>query len=56
MTKSLTRPTDGTVMCCICFNYFTLAELAVDTDGQRWDVCIECWKREQFAVGSSDGA
>jgi len=44
---SLSRPADGRVMCCICFGYFNVEALAVDKNGQRWDVCVTCWEWEQ---------
>ena len=30
---------DFPLMCCICFSGLTPEECAVDTDGQKWDVC-----------------
>lgn len=36
---------DGLVMCCICFDRFTVDQLAVD-DGSRVNVCAECGARE----------
>jgi hypothetical protein len=38
----LTRLTDGSVMCCICFGYYKPDELWVDLDGVKWDMCISC--------------
>lgn len=37
---------DNKVMCCYCFSRVTLDELALD-DGDKTDVCQECWNREQ---------
>lgn len=37
---------DNKVMCCYCFDRFTMEELASDEDGLI-DVCQECWNREQ---------
>jgi hypothetical protein len=40
---SLTRLTDGRVMCGICCEYRWPEELYLDADNQRWDVCAgEC--------------
>lgn len=33
---------DGLVMCGICFARFPADQLAVDHDGDRWDVCTGC--------------
>ena len=33
---------DGHVMCCLCFDRFTIDQLAVDDDGARVDVCQAC--------------
>lgn len=38
---SLSRPGDGTVLCCICFRYRTVDELLTDAAGDTWDVCDE---------------
>jgi len=42
----LTRLTDGSVMCCICFEYTPPDQLWRDTRGQAWDVCQPCGDRE----------
>jgi hypothetical protein len=41
----LTRLTDGRVMCCVCFEYFTRDRLepVVDEPGKTWDVCRPCF-------------
>lgn len=33
---------DGLVMCCLCYHRFPLAELFLDQDGDRWDMCVPC--------------
>ena len=38
---------DGMVMCCLCFSRFGEADLYVDADGSRWDVCNPCRASEQ---------
>jgi hypothetical protein len=38
---SLSRPGDGRVMCCICFDYRWPVELFTDNQGEKWDVCGE---------------
>lgn len=35
----LMRPAPGWQRCCICFEARRIEELAVDEDGQVWDVC-----------------
>lgn len=35
----LSRPPDGRIMCCICFEYRQPYELFVDAEGSKWDVC-----------------
>lgn len=35
----LSRPGDGRVMCCICFEYRQPEDLFADETGQRWDIC-----------------
>lgn len=36
---NLMRPDPDHVRCCICFDLRTLDELAVDSEGTKWDVC-----------------
>jgi len=33
---------DGLVQCAVCFTRVLPAQLHVDDDGQRWDVCKRC--------------
>lgn len=33
---------DGKVMCCLCFDRFELADLHVEDDGTKVDVCRSC--------------
>jgi len=43
----LTRLTDGRVMCCECFEYTPRDQLWTDDDGETWDLCKPCRKREE---------
>lgn len=45
--KRLDRLTDGRVMCCICFGYFTREELKQEEDGMVWDMCRDCAEDEK---------
>ena len=36
-------------MCCICFEYTAIADLFVDFEGHKWDMCIDCGERESGA-------
>jgi len=38
----LTRFTDGTVMCCICFERYRMDELNPVSGGKVEDVCKQC--------------
>lgn len=50
--KTLSRLTNGDVLCCVCFGYFPREQLAVDPgDGKRWDVCQPCWEWEATLPG-----
>jgi hypothetical protein len=45
----LTTSADGKMkMCCICMEWFPLAELFEDAHGNKWDMCSGCAKRENF--------
>lgn len=41
---------DGNVMCCLCFDRFTIDDLHMLPNGQREDVCRECAAYEQRAA------
>jgi hypothetical protein len=41
---------DGKVMCCLCFERVTLAELSETVDGQLTDVCKTCYENEASRV------
>lgn len=45
----LDRLTDGRVMCCLCFAYFTVADLNPVDGGQVEDVCRACTATEDAA-------
>lgn len=45
----LTRLTDGRVMCCLCFGYFTVDDLN-PVEGGVEDVCKPCAAREAEAA------
>lgn len=35
-------------ICQICIEWFSLDELFVDANGDKWDVCKECGYRETY--------
>ena len=37
---------DGLVMCCLCFDRFSISELAME-NGQPIDICKSCYKHEK---------
>lgn len=41
---------DGKYMCCYCFDRFKAAELAIDGDGNKIDVCCPCYNWEQMIL------
>lgn len=38
---------DGKVMCCLCFERFTVDELSETVDGDKQDVCRACDEKER---------
>ena len=36
------------VVCCVCFEQFDKADLAVDERGAVWDVCKADWPKVQY--------
>jgi hypothetical protein len=44
----LTTAPDGRRMCAICFEWQTREELFEDAKGQKWDICGDCAKDEDF--------
>lgn len=36
---SLTRTSDGRLMCCICFKWLWPQECFLDANGDTWDIC-----------------
>lgn len=47
------RLDDGSLMCCICFEWChpdpardDRRELYVDSEGQMWDMCVGCGEKE----------
>lgn len=41
---------DGKVMCCLCFNRVNQDELHVLPDGQKEDVCNDCFDEEENLI------
>ena len=41
---------DGKVMCELCYDRFDQADLWMDEDGSRWDVCAECHAHDEERV------
>lgn len=39
LVVDLMRPDPDHVRSCVCFELRTLDELAVDVEGQKWDLC-----------------
>lgn len=37
---------DGLVVCCLCFQRFSMSELATTHDGRKTDVCLSCMEKE----------
>ena len=36
----------GHMLCCICMTFTKIADLYVDADGDKWDMCVQCGTRE----------
>lgn len=45
---------DGRVMCCLCFDKFTLEQLNKNEEGQLEDVCKECAEFEKREMARMD--
>jgi hypothetical protein len=44
-------PDGKNVACCLCFEWFSLDELAIDpADGLKWDMCQGCWDYDQAPI------
>lgn len=41
---------DNHFMCCICFDRFPFEEASRNEDGDRQDVCGQCWENENAAA------
>lgn len=38
---------DGKVMCCLCFERFSVEDLSETVDGDKQDVCLRCDEMER---------
>jgi hypothetical protein len=36
----------GHVLCCICATFTKIADLYVDANGDKWDMCVQCGSKE----------
>lgn len=43
---------DGLVLCQLCYERFDQAELYVDPEGCKWDMCRRCGEHEEEARAS----